>query len=362
MKSKQVTFKAEPTKYLPEAIFRPNTPIWPFDMNFIFLNGGGGDYITWMRAIQWLAECATWIKGTLIHPTYMDELASYFLKDYPEWKHTDYKAIQEIPSTDQTPFRGPVVLQNESLNATGAHLFTCGWVYFTNKERAPEGCDRKGRPWHSYPHLYPDYLDSIEVPKETPRPGTYAVITTGITTPSRTIKPEYFNYIIEYVHSLGLQPVFLGKSLVTTGNQSNIHTQFNGEIKYGLGVNLIDKTTMSQAAAIMSKAAVVIGHDNGLLHLAGCTDVPIVFGYNLASPQHRRPIRPIDKIYDVYLDKSELACGFCQSNGNFLIGFNFRHCMYNDLRCMDMLFEDRGRRWKAKIDLALKEGAASPAQ
>lgn len=350
-----IVFEKTETKYFPETTFRPKTPMFPIKMNFIFLNGGGGDLINWMRPIQWLAECATWIDGTLIHPTYFTELATYWLKPYPRWGHKDYKHLQEIDKADQTPFRGPVVLQQESLNATGAHLMTCGWVYFTNKECAPEGCDSTGRPWNAYPYLEQEFLNTIEIPKETPEPGTYAVITTGITTPSRTVKPEYWNYVIDYVRSLGLTPVFLGKTLVETGNQRNIHTEWRKEVRYDLGVNLIDKTSMMQAAAVMSKAAVVIGHDNGLLHLAGCTDVPIVFGYNLASPKHRRPIRPTENVYDVFLDNKELACNFCQSNNNFVIGQNYRSCYYGDLKCFDLLFDNQAARWKKQIDLALSD-------
>lgn len=360
MQNSPIKFELAPQRFFPETTFRPNTPLYPMKMNFIFLNGGAGDYLNWIRPIQWLAECAVWIEGTLIHPTYFGELASYFLKDYPAWKHTDYKAVDQIPKTDDTPFRGPVVLQQESLNATGAHLFTCGWVYFTNKECAPDGNDKKGRPWNSYPHIEKSFLDTIEVPKETPAPGTYAVITTGITTPSRTIKPEYWNHIIEYVKSLGLIPVFLGKGLVETGNQRNIHTEFRREVRYDLGVNLIDKTTMMQAAAVMSRAKVVIGHDNGLLHLAGCTDVPIVFSYNLASPKHRRPLRPEGKIFDVTLEPGELNCYYCQSNNNFVVGQNFRNCYYNDLKCIDLLFSNEGSKWKKQIDLACSEGEVSP--
>jgi hypothetical protein len=350
---KQITFERVPQEFYPEQTFRPNTPMFPLKMNFIFINGGCGDYICWLRPIQWLAEYATWIHGTLIHPIYLHELAGHFLGGIKTWSHKDYKTLQEAQPNNDTPFRGPVILQQESLNATGAHLSTCGWVYFTNKDSPPEGNDSKGRPWSAYPHLEQEYLNTIEVPQGTPAPKTYAVITTGTTTSSRTIKPEYWNTVIEYVRSIGLIPVFLGKSVVETGNARNIHTEFRRELRFDLGVDLRDKTTMMQAAAVMSKAAVVIGHDNGLLHLAGCTDVPLVFGYNLASPKHRKPSRPEGRVYDVILDDGELACNFCQSNNNFVIGFNFRSCMYNDLKCLDLLFANGAAKWKKQIDLAL---------
>lgn len=328
--------------------FRPGVPMFPTRMHFIFLNGGMGDYICWMQPIRWLASEATWIAGTLIAPTYLQELAAYWLKPFPEWGLATYKDVKNIPKVDDTPFRGPVVLQQESLNATGAHLLTCGWVYLTNKEKAPPG-------WENYPRLQQPDLDTVELPPEAAplEPGKYAVITTGVTTNSRRVPGEYWNHVIEHVIARGLRPVFLGKSVTETGNARNIYTEFSKALRLDLGLDLRDKTSLMQAASIMSRAAVVIGHDNGLLHLAGCTDVPLVFGYNLASPEHREPRRPSGHIYNVVLTDEDLACNFCQSRTNFVIGYNFRDCFYGDNLCITKLFEDSGRRWKQQIDLAL---------
>lgn len=355
-----ITFKEVPKRTYPEWGFRPGTMCFPMRLNFIFINGGMGDYVCWLRPIQWLAECATWIDGTLIVPNYMLDLAKYFLREYPRWNVVSYTNLKDIPSADDTPFRGPVVLQNESLNATGGHLLTCGWVYFCNKERAPDGPDARGIPWDSYPRFEQGYLDNVELPTDAVVNLTgkrYAVLAIGNTeaSKSRRIPGEYWNPIIEHVVAQGLTPVFLGKAVVDTGNAKNIHTIFSDKIRYDLGVNLLDQTTLTQAAAIMSRAEVVIGHDNGLLHLAGCTDVPIVFGYNLASPQHREPHRPVGKVFNVTLNDAELACIHCQSRTNFLIGFSFRECFYGDLACIPKLFDNNGQRWKVQIGKALAE-------
>jgi hypothetical protein len=340
---------------MPDWAFRPGTPCYPMKLNFIFINGGMGDYTCWLRPIQWLAECATWIEGTLVCPNYLQEMARYFLKDHPHWKVVTYASIKDLPNADEAPFRGPVMLQNESLNATGGHLLTCGWVYFTNKEKAPDGNDSQGIPWDSYPRFKQSDLDSIELLPEIKEIKKYAVITTGITTSSRQVPGEYWNSIIEHVKARGLEPVFLGKSVVDTGNSRNIHTTFSDKINYNMGLDLRDKTTLMQAASIISRAAFIVGHDNGLLHIAGCTDTPIVFGYNLASPQHREPHRPVGRVYNVQLTKQELACNFCQSEFNFLIGFNFRSCYYSDNKCIDLLFGNGAEKWKVQINKALSE-------
>lgn len=346
----KIVFETLKKQYYPEWGFRPGTQCLPFEMNFIFLNGGMGDYITWMQPIRWLASEATWIKGKLIVPNYFKELAAYFLKDFPEWSYANYHEVKDIPRADETPFRGPVMLQNESLNATGAHLLTCGWVYFTNKEKAPPG-------WDYYPQFKQADLDAMTLPAKAAalEPGKYAVITVGVTTNSRRIPAKSWNLIIEHVLARGLTPVFLGRDVVDTGNAKNIYTEYSKEIRFDLGVDLRNDTSLLQVAAILSRAAVVIGHDNGLLHLAGCTEVPIVFGYNLASPDHREPRRPVGKTYNVTLTTEELACNHCQSRTNFVIGYNFRECFYGDLKCIDLLFADGAARWKTQIDLALEE-------
>lgn len=347
-----VTFEKVKQQYYPEWSHRPGTAMFPIKMNFVFINGGMGDYLAWIQPILWLATQATWIKGKLICPIYLKEVAQYFLKG-TGWDVAHYKEMENIPAGDETPCRGPLVLQNESLNATGAHLSTCGWVYFTNKERAPAG-------WDSYPQFKAEDLEAIPLP-ESLQGKKYAVLTTGITTPSRHIPGNYWNPILEHLVSKGITPVFLGKSVVETGNAKNIHTEFDRSVRYELGIDLRDKTTIIEAASVMHRAECVIGHDNGLLHLAGCTPrVPIVFGYNLASPEHREPKRPHlahNGVWNVTLTKSDLGCNHCQSTFNFVIGYNFRECFYSDLKCIEMLFEDGAKRWKWAIDAALEKHA-----
>lgn len=352
-KQPAVTFERLPQETYPAWGFRPGVPMFPIKMNFIFLNGGMGDYICWLPAIQWLMAEATWIEGNVIIPTYFREVADYFMRKYaPKWTHMEYKALGDIPKVNDMAFRGPVELNRESLNATGAHLLTCGWVYFTNKEKAPPG-------WENYPHFEQADLNAVPLCERAKllKAGKYVVLTTGITTNSRTVPPGAWNHVIEHVIDKGLLPVFLGKSVMETGNPRNIHTRFDENLRIDLGLDLRDQTSLMQAASIMSRAACVVGHDNGLLHLAGCTDAPIVFGYNLASPEHRQPARRVGKIYNVVLSDSELACNMCQSKTNFVIGYNFRDCFYGDTVCMKMLFDNGAARWKKQIDLALKENA-----
>lgn len=354
----EVKFERQTTEYYPDWGFRPRTPMWPMKMAFVFINGGLGDYVNWLRPIQWLAQRATWIHGVLYVPNYYVEIANYFMTPHKNWTVRTYEDMKNLPQKEvDTPLRGPVILQNEALNATGAHLSTCGWVYFTNKGGPPEGADDAGLPWSSYPQFDQAFLDSLTVPAGMKGLdwGKYAVVTTGVTTPSRHVTPERWNYVIQHIKERGLTPVFLGKRVTETGNVRNIHTEYSRDLKLDLGVDLLDQTSLIQAAAIMSRAKFVVGHDNGLLHLAGMTAAPLIFGYNLASPEHRRPVRPAGVIHDITTTHAELPCTHCQSNTNFVVLYNFRECFYRDLKCMDLLFENGAARWKTAIDKVMGE-------
>jgi hypothetical protein len=95
-----------------------------------------------------------------------------------------------------------------------------------------------------------------------------------------------------------------------------------------------------------------VGLDNGLLHLAACTPGNVIFGYNIASPEHRRPWRGQydERTVDVTLTADELPCNWCQSRQKMMLNHSFHQCLYGDLKCVDMLFEDDGKRFCDAID------------
>ena len=349
----------------PEHSFRPGTPCEPITINFMFLNGGMGDYVCWSQAIRWQAAKNTWITGRVVVADYMVEPMNYWLKQLnPNWQAWNYKQLKERED-EGMPFRGPLEMSKESMNATGAHLLDCGFVYFANQCPNPEG-------WDNYPPFLQVDLDKLLHKFEERLPQKYAIITTGKTSPSRAVPDKYWNDIIEHVAARGITPVFLGATTIVTGNKANIETKFGAGVRYDLGIDLRNQTSTMEAAAVMSRAEFVVGHDNGLLHLAGCTEVPIIFGYNVASPKHRRPRRPVGEVYDVFLTHEELACIHCQSNTNFLIGYNFNRCFYEpqdrkqaeldgkpyeNSKCIDLLFAGGAARFKRAIDKCLVDNA-----
>lgn len=326
---------------------RPETFVHPYKVGFVLWGGGLGDFVAYTRALEWIADNLPHIYGTIYYPNFMTSFGRYFFQSRPHWK---------IENNDQCidpewnpgfsfldPFRGGRV---QFITGHGAHPMDLGFMYYANTTPVPAE-------YNNYPEidLYAD-----ELPKEL-TPKKYVVLTPGGIVETRTVPGHFWNPIIAHVKSLGLTPVVLGKGEVTRGYLAKIATGFNME---GV-VNLWDQTTVLQAARIMQHAAAVVGLDNGLLHLAGCTDTPIVFGYNVVLPEYRRPRRRKGKIVDVFLSREELACSGCLNTIKGHYAYTFDLCLYKSVdnlphpKCIDMLFSENGKRWKEAINQALEE-------
>jgi len=172
-------------------------------------------------------------------------------------------------------------------------------------------------------------------------------MTPGATYENRAMLASTFNGIKDYLISRGITPVFLGNDKVGTRKVS-----FEAGYDYRGGIDLRGKTTLLEAAKVMSKSEVVVGLDNGLLHLAATTEAPIVFGYNIASPEHRRPRRRVGKIIDVSPDPEKLSCTFCQSRMRMMFNHDFRRCVYGDNACVKELGDVK--LWSDAIEEAME--------
>jgi ADP-heptose:LPS heptosyltransferase len=142
-------------------------------------------------------------------------------------------------------------------------------------------------------------------------------------------------------------PVFLGKSEMT-------RRDLKSDYDYSRGYNLIDKTSLMEAAKIMKEAQVVLGIDNGLLHLASMTDATILYGFTMVGPEHRRISRPFGDTYELYGNKETLPCLFCQEKVRFFLGHNFKDCIYKEHTpaCVRALNIES---WVSTIEMALKD-------
>ncbi len=304
-----------------------------FTINFELASGGMGDYICWTPALQWIVKNCPWVHGRIWAPAYFISFMQHVFKDVPNW---EVHLIEKFSEADKgTLCRGLQSTPGQLINATGCGLIELGFMYFANLSPMP--------PDTVYPQL--DLRDVKLHKKLRGLEKKYVVFTPGGTTQSRFVPAKHWNPLIDWVIAQGLTPVFLGK-----GHLADVHkSYFDDETHYEKGIDLREQTSLLEAARIIKESLCIIGLDNGLLHLAACTDASIVFGYNIAAPVDRRPLRPSGKLIEITVPEERLGCIHCQTKFKLLYTHNYKNCIYKDVRCIDLLFENEGERWKQAI-------------
>ena len=328
---------------------RPGTYVRPYKFHYVLYGGGFGDYCCYTRAFEWIYENCPHVAPVFYYPKFMTDFAYYFFGDRRRCSIENNEQCVADDWDPKSPFIAPYRAGvTQFISPQGAHPLRLGFAYYSNQIDIPDGYD-------NYPEID---LSDDGLPKEL-KTLSYAVIAPGAVRKTGTVPGRFWNPIIKFLNSNGVTPVILGKSSMTNG----YHAKLPEGIEADSTINLWDQTPMAlDAARIIQYAKVVIGLDNGLLHLAGCTKAPIVFGHNVANIKLRRPIRKVGKIVDVFIPREELGCTFCLTDikCHYMWEFN-NNCLYEHVdklphpKCIDMLFEDNGRRWKNAIDEALEQ-------
>jgi len=120
-------------------------------------------------------------------------------------------------------------------------------------------------------------------------PEKYVLIHPVQTWPSRTWSAKKWMTLTEQLNKMGIAVVSIGKESSETGFFNIDKPIFNFEID--LGLNLMNKTTLSQAWHLINKSVCFITMDSGLLHLAGTTDTEILMLGSSIKPEFRLPYR-----------------------------------------------------------------------
>lgn len=291
-------------------------------INILFLDGGVGDHVASLVTVNYIAKRYTWIKQLVWVPDYMVEFARHLLPGITIRGFSDMekKYDQNLP-TKTTKWDG---------HTSAMKIHTLDYAFL-------KLCDEN--PGIEYKNFLQINPIEIELQPHMVFRRNHVVITTGYTAKAREFKAEYINEIAKYILDKGYEPVFLGATKALTGGKHIIEGNFDKNIQFELGTNLVNRTTLLQAAYIMGTSAATIGVDNGLLHVAGCTDAPIIGGFPSVSPEIRMPVRNGIlgwNYYPVVPDKGE-GCNFCQETTNFLYGHDYRECIYNDDRSINAM-------------------------
>jgi len=335
---------------------RPGTTLPVVKNYFVFAGAGMGDFICYMPAMVWIARNCPWIEGGIYCPEFFIEFAENIMRPYG-WRAFDAAKIKETLPRGVVLTGPGVAIEGKKnvqlLNGTGGHLVDVGHAMMVNR-----------LPTSDFDRMYPQIRFSEEwlAPTEAkfrtflglPERGQYVVLTPGGVSDNRTVPGEYWNPIIDHIKELGLTPVFLGRSQMS----KHLRVSFPDGCRYQDGLDLRDKTTMLEAAWIMQDAACVLGHDNGLIHLAGCTDAAIIASYGSVHPRERRVFRKHGKWIELFPES--LPCAGCQTHVKKLRFHSFKYCIYKkknengedvqDLQCIDELFSNEASQWKLAID------------
>ena len=290
-------------------------------VNIVFDNGGLGDAIASLPAVAYIAKHHKHIQCHLWIADYFKEFAINCLRDtnviVRSFSEKDkYKA--HFLCRAFTPHK---------YDNMATHLTDHAFHVLVNKSVGPEDMN----------YLQPD-LSKTDITKFN-LPEKYVVMTTGFTAPAREMLSDTVNAVNSYILSKGYKVVFLGKTETIAGMGTNIKGAFKKEIDYTVGLNLIDKTKLLETTKVISNAKTIVGLDNGLLHLGGCTDVDIIGGFPTVEPQYRMAYRNNNlgwKFLPVTPPDS-LACRFCQSNWTFTYDHSFTECFHKDYKCLSLL-------------------------
>lgn len=314
--------------------YRANTQTVVKPVNFVLNAGGIGDYICALTALEWVARTQFHVKPTIYSPKFFLEIAQNAFLKHPNVEIKD-KIYFDIATDLKDPTYCP---QYEcTINGTGTHLVDMGFINYCNLSGVPEG--ESG----NYLRLN---LDNVEIHRFN-LPKKFMVLTPCSTEKARTMNHQLFNDIQDYAISQGITPVYIGREDFAPGRTAKMEKGYD----LSRGINLVNKTTLLEAAKIMDQAVSVMGVDNGMLHLAAMTKAPLVFGYTIVSPKFRQPIRPDNTItVNIVPDKKALPCLFCMENMRYFFNHNFKECIYKDEMCVKVLAQDVDV-WKQALDI-----------
>lgn len=98
------------------------------------------------------------------------------------------------------------------------------------------------------------------------------------------------------------------KSIFLTGGPGKQEVEFGAQIEQHTTapcLNLIGKTTLSQLAAVLKHAKLLISPDTGPLHLANAVATPIVGLYAVTRPEYIGPYQQLQNCVNVYPQAAE---------------------------------------------------------
>lgn len=304
--------------------FRPDTKLPRTKFTYALCGGGIGDYIHWIAGLRYAIKINKHLEGVIVCFPFFEDLARLWLSDLAP-RFTLYVTKDLWKDLESIGYPACVPDGKQFANATGFHLTRLGFIYYTQKGDYPK--DER-----TLPIIRGDETDLSKFNL----PVNYAVITTEATADNRRFPARYVNALTFYLIQRGITPVFLGKK--------DLAPDYQSEASEGLQMtgimDLREKTTLVEAACILAGGMAVMGLDNGLLHLAACSRVPVGFIFTNVAPELRIPYRQKGTTTAAISPPEDLTCRHCCSRMPTLPGHDYKRCLYGDNFCVTSFKED----------------------
>jgi hypothetical protein len=247
------------------------------NLKVISSHGGLGDQIARLPAYRHVLLTYPHVNLMIYVQDYFLDLAEYLM---PGENRLKWRAL----STKPEKLEGPIVdFDPQRISSKHLHLTQQAFLMLTDSLADIYGETTK---WtvlslNSGTNIY---LSDIE---------NGVIFTPAYTAESRKWLGCHVNGLAKRVRDAGFTPVLLADiDPINTGVEGDpIIGRLPDDLDRSLFLDLTNRTTLIEALGIIQRSKAVVGVDNGLLHLAHCTDVPVVYGFSTLSPEHRLPVR-----------------------------------------------------------------------
>ena len=308
--------------------------------NFVLNNAALGDMISSLPAIAFARQrYSSQLKLNVWLPTWHHELVAHLLKPYGEFNILDLMKFPAKADERKLANIGPVSYNAALFDThTRCRVSMIDYAFNFLINARPE--DMKQRSYLTAASLGPRTIELFN------GAAGYVVFPVGATSDNKLFRASVMGPIMQWCQDNGYATVLTGTKT------SHTHTQVDGVLKpivlrdqvellppklVADSIDMREKTTLLELRDVLGYAAAVVGVDGGTLHLAGTTDVPMVFASGTTLPKHRYIPRHGDPSHKIrYVGVKNLECYGCQSNWP-LTTWHFTQCVYQDNKCMSML-------------------------
>lgn len=323
-------------------------------INFVLSHGAIGDVISSLPAICWARKMhSAELKMTAWVAEYQVDLVRHLIGG-PLLEVLPLSKWNAMCRAGKGEYAGSNVVNYAVKNQITRNRFDMvDYAFATLLDRQPDEVHER-----NYPHWAP--LGERKIAPD------YVVVPVGATNELSTFRAKILAPVLQWLIARGLKPVLTGKRgrtgvvmlqegkpmpLTVHDNVHDLDPELLAQCE-----DLRDKTNLMELRDLCGHAALVLGVDGGTLHLAGTTEVPIVYACTRVDPRHRSITRNDEVNWNVvHVTPRELACAGCQSNWTLMFGHDFVNCAYGDAACTHQLHPDD---FITAADILLRENTA----